>query len=543
MGYPLPARTALPVALVLAASLAACGGGDGGGDGSGGTPPPVSPEPVARACQPESFADVRIPSASITAVSSVPAGTYRPADSRQDLNDVPAFCRIDAVAMPTASSRINFQLWVPEGTSWNGKLVTTGNGGYSPALSYGDMAYAMRQGYAVLGGDTGHQTEDMLWGVGNAEKIIDWGSRSVNAITVAGKHLLTELRGTPANRAYYLGCSTGGHQGFAEAQRYPEDFDGIIAGAPGNNRTALNIEFMWRFRSNRPANDNLTQFLTTAKLRLITDRAVAACDTLDGVADGVIDDPRACTADKFDVASLLCTAGDAADCLTSDQLGAARNIYQGPRNPRTKAQLYPGWPVGSESGWSGYMGSTEPVRADFWRYWVFDDPQWNWWTFDFDRDVSYAYAKIAPLVDQTSSDLSAFKARGGKLMVYHGWSDPVVSAYDSIGYYDRVLAAQGSRTALDEFYRLFLVPGMGHCSGGPGATTLRADADAAPDPSRDILAIMDRWVEQGTPPDDFVASRVAAGSVQRTRPLCAYPAQAAYRGTGDPDDAANYICR
>ncbi|ODU82995.1 MAG: hypothetical protein ABT00_10580, partial [Bordetella sp. SCN 68-11] len=367
----------------------------------------------------ESFADVQIPAARITAVSSVPAGTYRPADSRQDLNDVPAFCRIDAVAMPTAGSRIDFQLWVPEGASWNGKLVTTGNGGYSPALSYGDMAYAMRQGYAVLGGDTGHQTEDMLWGVSNPEKIIDWGSRSINAITVAGKQLLTQLRGTAANRAYYLGCSTGGHQGFAEAQRYPEDFDGIIAGAPGNNRTALNIEFMWRFRSNRPANDNLTQFLTSAKLRLITDRAVAACDTLDGVADGVIEDPRACSADKFDVASLLCTAGDAADCLTPDQLGSARNIYQGPRNPRTKAQLYPGWPVGSESGWSGYMGSTEPVRADFWRYWVFDNPQWDWWKFDFDRDVSYAYAKIAPLVDQTSADLSAFKARGGKLMVYH----------------------------------------------------------------------------------------------------------------------------
>ncbi|MDX3904526.1 MAG: tannase/feruloyl esterase family alpha/beta hydrolase [Pigmentiphaga sp.] len=542
MGHPHPASAAWPLALILAASLAACGGGGGDDDDTAG-PRPEPPGSVARACQAEDFADVQIAGARITGVSSIPAGTYRPADSRQDLDGLPAFCRIDAVATPTASSQINFQLWVPEGAAWNGKLVATGNGGYSPALSYGDMAYAMRQGYAVLGGDTGHQTEDMLWGVNNPEKIIDWGTRSINAITTSGKQLLTELRGTAASRAYFLGCSTGGHQGFAEAQRYPEDFDGIIAGAPGNNRTALNIEFMWRFRSNRPTNDNLTQFLTPAKLRLITDRAVAACDALDGVTDGVIDDPRACTADKFDVASLQCTGGDAADCLTADQLAAARNIYQGPRNPRTNAQLYPGWPVGSESGWSGYMGSTEPVRADFWRYWVFDDPQWNWWTFDFDRDVSYAYAKIAPLVDQTSADLSAFKAAGGKLMIYHGWSDPVVSAYDSIGYYDRVLAAQGSRTALDEFYRLFLVPGMGHCSGGPGATSLRAEGDAAPDPSRDLLAAMDRWVEQGTPPDDFVAARMAAGSVQRTRPLCPYPTQAVYGGSGDPNDAANYACR
>ncbi len=532
-------------AAVLLLALAGCGGdgGDkGSGDGDGGQPEPPPPAATGRACTTDAFADVQLAGARITGAAPVPAGDYTPAGTRQALSDLPAFCRIDAVAMPSSSSLINFQVWVPEGDAWNGKLVATGNGGYSPALSYTDMAYALRQGYATLGGDTGHQSEDMLWGVNNAEKIIDWGSRSINAITVAGKQLIDELRAQPASRSYYLGCSTGGHQGFAEAQRYPTDFDGIIAGAPGNNRTALNIEFTWRFRSNRPVNDNLTQHLTGAKLNLLTSEAVRACDALDGVTDGVIDDPRQCTTARFDVDALLCTGGDAPGCLTADQVTAARNIYQGPRNPRTNAQWYPGWPVGSESGWSGYMGTNEPVRADFWRYWVFDDPHWNWWTFDFDRDVSYAYAKIAPLVDQTSADLSAFKGNGGKMIVYHGWSDPVVSAYDSIGYYDRVRQAQGSQAAMDDFYRMFLVPGMGHCGGGPGATVLRSDL-AAPAAGSDILAALDRWVEQGRAPDDLVASRVSGGTVSRTRPLCPYPAQATYKGSGDPDQAANYICQ
>ncbi|MCD2511013.1 tannase/feruloyl esterase family alpha/beta hydrolase [Comamonas endophytica] len=527
-------------ALGLAGLLSACGGG-GAQDAPAPAPTPQpqpEPHPQARACTPEAFADVRIPGAVLQTAASVPAGTHR------GQADLPAFCLITAKAQPTSQSDINFELWVPEGDAWNGKLVATGNGGYSPALSYGDMAYAMRQGYAVLGGDTGHQTEDMLWGVNNQEKIIDWGTRSINSITVAGKQYLSELRAEPAKRSYYLGCSTGGQQGFAEAQRYPEDFDGIIAGAPGNNRTALNIEFMWRFRANRPDNVNNVSYLSNAKLQFLTSRAVAACDGLDGVMDGVIDDPRQCTTARFNPDALLCTGAETSSCLTAEQLNAAKKIYQGPRNPRTGAQLYPGWPVGGESGWGSYMGGTEPTRADFWRYWTFDDPKWNWWSFDFDRDVSYANAKIAPLVDQTNPDLSRFKASGGKLLVYHGWNDPVVSAYDSINYYEQVRARQGSQAATDEFYRLMLVPGMGHCSGGPGATTLRADGTLIPnDPSRDLLGALDRWVEQGQAPDDLVAARVTRNAVERTRPLCSYPKQAVYSGAGDTNAASSYRCQ
>ena len=188
------------------------------------------------------------------------------------------------------------------------------------------------------------------------------------------------------------------------------------------------------------------------------------------------------------------------------------------------------------------MGTDEPVRADFWRLWVFNDPSWDWWSFDFDKDLDYAYTQIAPLVDQTSADLSAFKANGGKMLVYHGWSDPVVSTYDSINYFGRVLDAQGSKASMDEFYRMFLVPGMGHCSGGPGVTNLRS-ALTAPTPDTDILAAMDRWVETGEAPDDLVATRDVEGEASRTRPVCAYPTQAVYSGSGNPDDAASYSCR
>jgi feruloyl esterase len=522
--------------------LAACGGGD---DDAPPPEPPVVAQP--KACETGSFAALRLDQASVVSATSIPAGTYTPAGSGA-LTNLPAFCRVQAKATPTSDSLINFELWVPAGSAWNGKMVTTGNGGYSPALSYRDMAYAMRQGYAVVGGDTGHQSADpneMFWGVGHPEKIADWGSRSIHAITVPAKKLITELSARSASKAYYYGCSTGGHQGYAEMQRYPEDFDGVIAGAPGNNRTRLNVEFLHRFLSNRIANSNSQLILTPAKAALITQRAVAACDALDGVTDGVMEDPRACTPDRFGIDAMQCTGADAADCLTADQVAAAKKIYAGPKNPRTGVQLYPGLPVGTESGWPAYWGGAEPVRADYWRLWAFENPQWNWWTFDYDRDVTFTEAKLGPLVDQTSADLSAFKARGGKAIVYQGWQDPVVNAVDTIAYVERVKTAQGSQAATDDFLRLFLVPGMGHCSGGAGATTFGNNGTAPPvvDADRDILSALDRWVSSGTAPDRIVASRVEGNATVRTRPLCAYPKKAVYKGSGSTDDAANFSCQ
>ncbi|NUZ04715.1 tannase/feruloyl esterase family alpha/beta hydrolase [Piscinibacter koreensis] len=527
-------------ALVAVAALAACGGG-GDDDDEAAAPTPL-------ACDATALATLKLDAATLASAAAQPAGSYTPTGSNTALTNLPAFCRLRASATPTSDSLINFEVWVPSGTAWNGKLVTTGNGGYSPALNYSDMAYAMRQGYAVVGGDTGHQSTDpneMFWGVGHPEKITDWGSRSVHAITVPAKRLVEGLQGKPASRAYYYGCSTGGHQGYAEIQRYPDDFDGVIAGAPGNNRTRLNVEFLHRFLSNRAPNTNGPVILTAAKASLITQRAVAACDALDGVTDGVIEDPRLCTSDKFNVDSLLCTGADNATCLTAAQVAVAKKIYAGPKNPRTGAQIYPGLAVGTEAGWSQYWGSTEPVRADYWRLWVFDNPQWNWWSFDYDRDLTFADAKVSPLVDQTSTDLSAFRASGGKAIVYQGWQDPVVNPIDTIGYYERVRSAQGSQARTDEFFRLFMVPGMGHCGGGSGATVFGGQSGTSPtvDPEHDVLQALDAWVDKGQPPERIVASRVVSGSVTRTHPLCAYPKKAVYRGSGSIDDAASFVCQ
>lgn len=532
--------------LALAASvalLAACGGGD-----DAPAPAPAPQAAVPKACDTASFAALRLDAASVKSATPVAAGSYTPAGSTTALANLPAFCVVKAQATPTTDSLINFELWVPSGEAWNGKLVTTGNGGYSPTLNYGDMAYAMRQGYAVMGGDTGHQSADpneMFWGVGHPEKIADWGTRSIHAITVPGKQLLAELQGKPASRAYFYGCSTGGHQGYAQVQRYPQDFDGVIAGAPGSNRVRLNVEFLHRFLSNRNPGDNTTLILPAAKAALITTSAVAACDALDGVADGVMNDPRACTADRFNVASLQCTGAETASCLTAAQVAVAQKIYAGPKNPRTGAQLYPGLVVGTEAGWPGYWGGSEPVRADFWRLWSFGNPQWNWWTFDYDRDVTFTDAKVGALVDQTNPDIAAFKARGGKAIVYQGWADPVVNAADTIAYYEQVRARQGSQAETDAFFRLFMVPGMGHCSGGSGTAHFGNQGGPSPvlSAQRDVLMALDQWVDKGIAPDQIVASRVVAGSTVRTRPLCPYPKQAVYGGSGSTDDAASFSCR
>ena len=537
-------------AVLLAVPFAAC---HGARFGASGVVDEVSRAEV-RPCDLASLSDLRLEAARIVSVTPVPAGDFLPEGLARPIPDLPAFCRVQAEVTPTSASRIRFELWIPAASAWNEKLVVTGNGGYSPAIGHGDMATALRAGYAALGGDTGHQTanpNDLSWGVGNPEAIADWGTRSIHAITGPGKTILAALMGQEPRRAYFVGCSTGGHQGYAEMQRYPHDFDGVIAGAPGNNRVRLNVGFLWQFLANREPGD-LTPVLPAAKLPLITAAVVDACDANDGVIDRVVDDPRRC---GFTPSALRCVGGDAPDCLTDRQLAALDRMYAGARNPRTGEQLYPGWPKSSEAltvsatgtplvGWHQYWGTSEPARADFWRLWVFQDPGWDWWTFDFDRDVALADARVGPSIDQVRPDIATFRARGGKAIVYQGWQDPVVNALDTIEYYDSVRARQGSEAATDDFFRLFMVPGMGHCSGGTGATTFgNSGPPPVVDAEHDLLSALDRWVEQGTPPDRIIASRVENGATVRTRLLCPYPRRALYRGAGSTDDASNYVCR
>jgi feruloyl esterase len=411
------------------------------------------------------------------------------------------------------------------------------------------MAYALRRGFATAGTDTGHTGSDLKFGAGHPEKIVDWGHRAIHVMTVSAKRIIRDYSGRPPHHSYFEGCSTGGGQALSEAQRYPGDYDGIIAGDPGNNRVHLNVGFLWSFASTHDSEGN--PILPSAKLLLLNKAALAACDGLDGVVDGVISDPPSC---HFDPAILLCKGGENEQCLTAQEIAAARKVYEGPRNPRTGEFIIAGYSPGSESpvgdvwaqGWKRYITDLkEPMRADFWRYWVFNDAGWDWRKFDYDHDVAFADAKLAA-VNATNTNLGAFKARGGKLLMYSGWADPTGPPMDAVRYYTSVVKRLGGRRETDSFFRLFMVPGMAHCDYGPGPNMFGGVgprlAEGQGDPTHDILSAVVRWVEEGKAPTQIVASHSTNGIVDRTRPLCPYPRKARWTRKGSSDDAAFFRC-
>jgi feruloyl esterase len=421
---------------------------------------------LARAATCDSLITLAIPNTEISSATAVPPGPLS-LGGRGGPRNLPAFCRVLAVAHPAPGSEIHLEVWLPPAETWNHKFVGTGNGGYASDLSYTDMEAALRKGYATAGSDTGHQGGDLKFAVGHPEKIDDWGWRAIHVMTETAKLIVRSYYAALPAQSYFNGCSTGGHQALSEGQRFPADYDGIVAGDPGNNRVRLNVGFLWSWLATHPENGGP---LSAAALPLLHKAALAACGD-------PIQDPSAC---RFDPAVLQCKS-DAVPCLTPSDVAAAQKVYGGARNPRTGEQIFPGWPRGSELGWSLYfVGQPEPARLDFWRYWVFHDPNWNPRTFDFDRDVAFADAHISAAA-ATSADLSAFAKRSGKLIVYHGAADPVAPPQDSVEYYQRV---RQSTPSVESFYRLFLIPGMGHCT-----------------PAPDALSALDSWVTGGVAPD------------------------------------------
>jgi feruloyl esterase len=481
------------------------------------------------------LSDARVESAEVNATGTVAGGRGAV------LTGVPDFCRVRGLAAPSPRSRIHFEAWLPL-TGWNGRIQMIGNGGYSSAINNKELAALVRKGTAAVATDTGHQGGKLDFGFGNDDAIADWGHRAVHESIVSAKVLATRFYGRAPRYSYFTGCSTGGHQALMEAQRYPADFDGILAGDPGNNRTNLNFGFLWQFLANHEPGDNSHPIVTAPDLVLVNRAAMKQCDALDGVSDGVIADPRQC---KLALAQLRCTAGKTSDCINDRQIRALEQMYAGARRRDTGAVIYPGWPVGSEApdgagGWQAYWANParpqEPQRVDYFRHWVFNDPAWNWWSFDWAGGVDRARTRMAPLVDAVATDLSAFEGRGGKIILYQGWADPVVSATDTIAYYERMAAATPGAAS---FSALFVVPGMGHCSGGPGATDFSSGADAS---SNIALALQD-WVEQGVKPNRILARQSRQAAKPFSRPLCAWPQLAHYNGSGDPADAASFICR
>ncbi len=434
----------------------------------------------------------------------------------------PGVCRVAATLKPSNDSDIRIEVWLPE--KWNGKLEGNGNGGWSGSIAPATLARGVERGYATVMTDTGHQGGSGSFALGHPEKLIDFGYRSTHEMTVAAKAIVSAYYGQSPKLSYFTGCSAGGRQGLMEAQRFPEDYDGIVAGSPGANWSGRALLAVWIAQA---VHKDDASFIPTSLFPLIHEAALAACDAQDGVKDGVIDQPSQC---KFDPKVLACKGDATSGCLTAAQVETARRMYTAVTNPRTGAFIAPAFSPGSEMGWAT-MGSAQPLSlgTDLFRFVVFKDPGWDFRKFDFDADVERTLEASASL-NALDPDLKKFETRGGKLIQYHGWSDPQIAPESSVAYFKSVVDKASAKDVAG-FYRLFMVPGMAHCTGGDGTSTF------------DALAALEQWVEQKKAPEQIPAARVRDGKTDRTRPLCPYPQVAVYKGTGSTDEALNFTCK
>jgi feruloyl esterase len=509
----------------------------------------VSTARVAGAASCESLANTSLPKTSIKVAESVPAGSFTP-PAGQTLANLPAFCRVAGVIQPSSDSNIQFEVWMPS-SGWNGKYLGIGNGGYAGAISFGPMGAAITGGYATASTDTGHQAggTDAGWALNHPEKITDFGYRAVHETAEKAKLLIRAFYGNGPKKSYFNSCSNGGRQALMEAQRYPEDYDGIVAGAPANFWTHLLTAAAWDMQATLA---EAASYIPASKLPAIQAAAVEACDLLDGAKDSILEDPSRC---KFDPGKLLCQGAETDSCLTVLQVAALRKIYEGPKSSKGE-RIFPGYGMGGEAepgGWGLWITGTEPEKAllyafstQFFKNMVYSDPAWDFRKLDIDRDLKAADEKMAKFLNSTDPDLRRFHARGGKLILYHGWSDAAIPAQNAIDYYQSVVAKMGQKN-VDGFVRLFLVPGMQHCGGGSGANSFGQMTTGKGDPQNDIGAALERWVEQGVAPEQIIATRYKTGSnpasgVVRTRPLCPYPQVAKWDGSGSLDEAASFRC-
>jgi hypothetical protein len=456
-----------------------------------------------------------------------------------------AFCRVKATLTPTPSSDIRIEVWLPARAAWNGKLLGAGNGGYGGGFlgPFLTMRPALAKGYVAAGTNMGHVSEgdiDASWALGHPEKVKDFGGRANHLTADAAKALIAAYYGSSPTHAYFQGCSDGGREALMEAEKFPGDYDGVIAGAPANAWTHLMTAFAWDELASRGPHASP---IPDAKLAMIQAAALSQCSALDPLKDGYFGDPRAC---HFKPEALRCKAGDAPNCLTEGQIAALHKIYDGPTDPKTHAHLFPGYTPGAEAQpgtWSvwitGAKGQHGRFATAFYKDMVFGDPTWSLADFKLHEDLARAQRNLGPVLDSDNPNLRAFAARGGKLILYHGWSDAAVPPQATVAYYGRVRAALGETTS-DAMVRLFMVPGMGHCLTGPGPNTF------------DTLAALEGWTEHGAAPRSIVARKygndlmaylgMPAGPMSKSRPLCPYPQTARWSGKGSANDAANFAC-
>jgi len=489
----------------------------------------------------ESLATLALPQATITAAEPIAAGAFvapgttPPATGRARVFlSAPSFCRVAATLTPTSDSDIKIEIWLPaaarplgasENAAWNGKFQAVGNGGWLGSIPYSALAEAVADGYAAAATDTGHVGNTAAFALGHPEKVIDFGYRAVHEMTARAKAVIDAFYGRGPARSIWNGCSQGGRQGIAAAVRYPADFDAVVAGAPAVNYMHLHAG---RMAINRSVNATPEAVIPPAKYPLLHRAALAACDAGDGVVDGVIENPAACT---FDPRVLQCTAQDDTSCLTPAQIQSAQAMYGGATHPGTGASVLPGVAHGSELGWA-VIGSPEPVlyAAEAFKYLIARDPAWDATRFDPAADFDRALAADPDdALGSTNPDLRAFFARGGKLLLYHGWSDAQVTPYNTIDFFRKVVATNGG-AGVGTSVQLYMVPGMGHCIGGRGTDTFNK------------VGALESWMATGTAPARIDASRLTDGVVDRTRPVCPFGQVARWDGRGSPDFASSFSC-
>jgi feruloyl esterase len=473
--------------------------------------------------------DLKMPSRSIG--GPPPGGTGGPAGQqaapfgrrpRTDLTKLPAICRVQAAVRPSRENEATLEVWLPA-TGWNGSLMTMTHPSSASGSVPADVVEGVRRGYAALL-NTGPALDAWDIAAKSPDLLLDFGYRTGHAMLVAARAITNAFYGSPVNHAYFLGCSEGGREGFNAAHHYPEDYDGIIVGGSGIQFSIINAAQMypaWFMSKDR------ARFIPEPKWTMIHNAVLDACDMIDGIKDRVIADPRQC---PFNPDTLLCKGAEADNCLTAPQVEALKATYKGPVNPRTGEVIFPGPVLGGELPVFEFANPDVPMRpaALLYKALVFGDPDWDFRTLDFDKDVQLAIQKVAPAIETAPADLRAYFDRGGRLLYWDGWND-FNNPYYWMDYHAGLQKLLGAEKVAKSF-QMYFVPGMQHCSGGEGCDSF------------DKLGAITEWVTTGRPPARILSSHIENGIVTNTRPICPYPQVAKYKGLGDPNNDANYVC-
>ncbi len=503
------------------------------------------------------LSNLALSGARVTAASTVAAGAFLPPGLDRSKPEaalyqkLPAFCRLIAEAAPVPQSKIPIEVWLPL-TGWNEKFLGKGNGGFAGSFDYRGMAVALSQGYATAGTDTGHQADgtDASWALGHPQQVTDFGYRAVHEMTGHAKAALAAFYPSAPRKSYFDACSDGGREALMEAQRFPDDYDGILAGAPANYWTHL---LTGALALDQQMLKDQANYVPLSKVGAINSAVLRACDALDGVRDGLISNRQRC---HFDAHVLLCRGAENDACLTAAQVHTVQAIYTGAKDAQGRL-IFPPIMPGSEPGDGGWkywvtgesFGAAEGLKypVGFFRNMVYEDKNWDFRTTNVNDALKIADQKLAGTLNSNNPDLSSFRKRGGKLILYHGWLDPAISPLNTVEYYENVMAGMGEQATL-EFVRLYMVPGMQHCAGGPGPNVFgQLGIPAKRDPKENMFVALEQWVEQGVAPQSIVAAKWKddqnpSKGVLMTRPLCPYPAIDVYRGKGDTNEAASFAC-